>query len=93
MESAKSRGFTLEAKGSNGNEVLGIKLRNPIKRVQNTASFLYTAFSSVNFLSDSSDIHQLCTHPSVLRWKPVQEICLYMPAEAMKLTEKELQVW
>ena len=35
LESAKSRGFTLEAKGSNGNEVLGIKLRNPIKRVQN----------------------------------------------------------
>ena len=35
LETAKSRGFTLEAKGSNGNEVLGIKLRNPIKRVQN----------------------------------------------------------
>ena len=35
LESAKSRGFTLEAKGSNGDEVLGIKLRNPIKRTQN----------------------------------------------------------
>ena len=35
LETAKSRGFTLEAKGSNGDEVLGIKLRNPIKRVQN----------------------------------------------------------
>ena len=61
--------------------------------LQSTASFLYTASSSVDFLSDSSDIHQLCTHPSVLRLKPMQEICLYMPAAAVKLTGKELQVW
>ncbi len=35
LESAKSRGFTLEAKGNSGNETLGIKLKNPIKGKQN----------------------------------------------------------